>query len=469
MFMSCATLFTKGGFDYREAEKNFKEGDYVSAISNVLAALEKNSEFPEALELFPRAFNGGTDALLSMTTEKTPGNAGTAYEAWQKLEKMNKLVAASGRTEVAVTDYTAEVEAAKQYVLEVNYNYAVELLDTRDRENAIKAVDYFYYVLQLDPGYLDVNAKIEEAVEAATIDIAIDTGIVGVTPYAELYHRVLADELQSEPYIRLHPLGEFNLTGTRKTVQPITLMEGGIKDGRIDYAISMNSKVNVDFPVISEDTAATRDAEVSPDGRKHLIRYNVDSRLNYEIYGPGFSKIDAGSIDESVGESIWLFQLMGRLYKNFDFGDGQGKNNIIVAEIYNDDRITDQEIGTMLNQVTTKTFNYSIPYEMQATPYDHVKWKEYFINNYDFESLSDEFNSAWFTDAKALFKADKKHYWMMFSQDPIENDHLTKVSSMMFQGVFGAALELAKDAVEDEEYYHIVLAIQLAENIKNTF
>ncbi|MBI9108428.1 MAG: hypothetical protein JEZ04_16900 [Spirochaetales bacterium] len=469
MFMSCATLFTKGGFEYREAEKNFKEGDYVSAISNVLIALEINPEFPEALELFPRAFNGGTDSLLAMTTEKTPANAGTAYKAWQKLDAMNKLVAASTRSEVPVTDYSAEVEAAKEYVIKVNYNYAVELLSTRDREKAIKAVDYFNYVSQLDPDYLDVNSKIEAAIEAATVDIAIDTGIPGIAPYAEFYHSILTDELKNEPYVRLHTIGEFNLIGTRKTVEPMTLMEGGIKDGRIDYAISMNSTVNIDFPIISEDWAVTRDYEVSPDGKKHLIKYNVHSTLNYEVYGPGFSKIDTGKIDESAGESIWLFQLMGRFYKDIDLNDGKGKNNLIVAEMYNDDRITDQKISNMLNQVTKKTLRYGVPYEMQASPYDHVKWKEYFINNYDFKSLSKEFNDAWFSDTKVLFTADKKSFWLLFSQDPSENDHLTKVSSMMFQGVFGAARELAKDAVEDEEYYHMVLAKKLAEHIKNTF
>lgn len=467
MFTSCATLFTKGGFEYRDAEKNYKKGHYVTAIDKVLIALEKNPEFPEALELFPRAFNHGTDAYLSKTTEKSLANAGNAYEAWKDLQEMNKLVLRSGRTEVEVTDYSEEIKIAKEYYLEVNYYKAMELLSSWVREDAILSLQYFKKITNMEPDYIDVKERVQEAIEIATVDIAIDTGIIGVNPYAELYHSVLTKELSAEPFIRLHPIKEFSRVG----VQPAILMDQAIRDGIIDYVITMTSEVNTDLVRNTEDWPITEESEISPDGRKSRIGYNVNSSLNYGIYGSGFSEIDSGQIVESFSDGIWLYKIMGRLYKDTDLGDGSGKKNIIVAEMYNDERkpFTNEEVNQALHQVSKKTLSFTMPAEMERFPYDHIRWKKYFIENYDFKSLSKEFDNAWFSDAKALFQHNQTSFWLIFSGDPKENDHLTKVSSSMFQGVFGAALQFTEDEVKSEESYHVILAKKLAEKIKDKF
>ena len=66
-FTSCATLFTQGGANYRRGNRAYLSQDYVTAVKELLVALEKNPEFRQALDLLPKAFNEGTEYYLSQT------------------------------------------------------------------------------------------------------------------------------------------------------------------------------------------------------------------------------------------------------------------------------------------------------------------------------------------------------------------------------------------------------------------
>lgn len=178
LFSSCGTLFTKGGGDYREGERAYKNGNYALAVEKALAAVAVNSEFPEAEDLLNRAATNGPKLYLSRIEElKSSGNPlawGDVAALYEELNKIYDYLNGAGKAEAfGARRFNDELEEAKQTAAENYYIAGVEELNKGDFRSARTAVGHFRAVSRFAADYKDSAELLKKATEAATAVIAI--------------------------------------------------------------------------------------------------------------------------------------------------------------------------------------------------------------------------------------------------------------------------------------------------------
>jgi len=176
LMMSCGTLFTKGGGDYRAGEKAYKAKDYATAVEGAIAALEANPEFEEAQDLFRRAFPKATEALEGQITQIKNSNEKFPNEKIAPLyERLSDIHARADKlnVEAEIKDYSAQLKLAQEGILEDRYQAGIAALNEGGYQNARLAESYLDFVRQRQSDYKDINYYLNQAWDASVAKLTI--------------------------------------------------------------------------------------------------------------------------------------------------------------------------------------------------------------------------------------------------------------------------------------------------------
>ena len=382
------------------AKKDYNKQNYYAAVEGTLEALAKNPDFPEAVELFKQAFNEGNDAYLkTVNAGKDPEDyQGTinAYGALKALIALNTLAADSGRKDVTTTDYSAELEPARQFMLESNYNMGLKLLDSGNKKDIRTSAAFFRFVLNEEPGYADGEAKLAEAKEAGMVDVAFSIS-------DDSFLEDVQQAFSGNEWIRIAPLEAYpgyNLAG------PMDQMMSALQAGKLDYVVRADLHINYETSKDENYNETVIEAEsFSASGpttiktRQHTYSWTREAGLDYKVYGPGVKLVKEGSLENNGGDSFTYHILPNNDIDDISF-DGK-KYHFSINELPRGYSQTD--IGALVMNLNGLFHKVLSAEEMT----DYTDWLHYFEDEYfmfsDFQYLKEDFEGQVFSES-SLFK-----------------------------------------------------------------
>lgn len=293
---SCATMFTKGGRQYREGDRAREAGKYIEAASLAIEALDKNPEFEEAKVLLDQAFTHGTDAWEQAIADLESSDDEFAYDRiyplYEKLEALHSTVRASTHARgFDVASYAEKIIAAKENAAEAHYLAGVATLEAGDFRSARKAVRQFQAADRIVEGYKDASALEAEARELAVVTVMV---------YASGEPQGVFDESFGHQVIRSAGVSQFT-----------ELVSGGPAAGTADIEEVLSHADGADFVLYATGTVAGEaygptqgeQTEFYPDTTGYELSVGYESSLegSFELYD-----VDTG--ESVVGNSLAVAQ-----------------------------------------------------------------------------------------------------------------------------------------------------------------
>jgi len=162
------------------AEKALNKGNNKEAVWKALSKLKKKPDdrktrqvleeaYPLFIEEYERAIVDLEKGYDPLKWEAIQKKYSTMEEAYKKI----RAIPAARRTLPDVRSYAREVRDLEEKVLDARYTLGMEFLAEGDRENAKKAFNYFEFILDKRDRYKDVEDRLEEARDLATLFVGI--------------------------------------------------------------------------------------------------------------------------------------------------------------------------------------------------------------------------------------------------------------------------------------------------------
>ncbi|MEM9141491.1 MAG: hypothetical protein AAGA86_00800 [Bacteroidota bacterium] len=164
----------------KKTQKAVNSGNYHSAIDNAIQNLAQNktkrSHQPFVI-LLEDAFQKHTDRELDrihfLEKDGNPANLATIYEGYVGLKQMQRriqpllpldVLAENRQARFSFADYDRDILAAKEDLSKHLYAHGATLLkEGSQKEDFRNAYADFNYLNEINPGYKDVDAKMDEA------------------------------------------------------------------------------------------------------------------------------------------------------------------------------------------------------------------------------------------------------------------------------------------------------------------
>ena len=247
-------------------------GDYDAAIRKSVEGLRSNKnakgnqDYVYLLEeAYAKAKERDQRNIEAWSKDSNPDNLEKIYETYNLLSNRQELIRpleplkliSEGRdAQFPMEDYTDEIIASKNKLVEYLYTSTKKLLATNDKLNYRKAYEEFLYIKKLNANYKDVSSL---------IDLALQKG----TDYIYVYTKnetnlVIPTQLQND----LLNFGTFGLND-RWTVYHSTKLQGIA----YDYGLMVNFRNIIISPEQVKEKEFIKEKQVK-DGVKNLLDSN---------------------------------------------------------------------------------------------------------------------------------------------------------------------------------------------------
>lgn len=171
-----ATVFTscKTTKDYLQRSNEDK------TLFDIVKKLNKSPNDADALKALPIVFDNVTNLHTNKVAKYSNYKEITRWDKlideYTSLQKIYDAVANSNAASTLVTakNYQTDIYNTKQTAAEDYYNNAIQLLQKEDRDDIKKSYTYFKKADKLVPNFSDAKAKMQEAFEAATVNVLIN-------------------------------------------------------------------------------------------------------------------------------------------------------------------------------------------------------------------------------------------------------------------------------------------------------
>lgn len=279
----CATMFTAGGSEYRQAERRYEEGVYQDAVEFSIAALDKNPEFTEARELLDRALETGTRSIESEIAEleasDNPFAYDTIYLRYEKLHELHRTVASSAyASEFDVQDYSTEIASARETAAEAHYQAGVDALEAGDFRSAREAAQQFRYANGIVDGYKDAAALEDRALELAKVTVLVHVPQEDAEIFGEFFARGVITATGADAFTEVVDASAVGLDSNATFEQIVNRLAGT----EIDFVLSVDGNAAGDSygPTTGEPT------EFYPDtvGYPIAVGYTATLSGSFELY-----------------------------------------------------------------------------------------------------------------------------------------------------------------------------------------
>lgn len=163
----------------KSAEKFLNKGQYDKAFYTAISLLKKDPDHSVASTLLPEAYHQ-YQAFILREISNTRGREAEleqAYMGYMELQKMYDAIAATPGAQKMVKPvyYSEELNVAAQEAAGYYYDQGTQFLSQADTRNAQRAYLAFTRSDYFVRGYKDVQLKIEEAAQRATVNVIVNT------------------------------------------------------------------------------------------------------------------------------------------------------------------------------------------------------------------------------------------------------------------------------------------------------
>jgi len=216
------------------AKKELNTGNNKEAVWKALSKLKKRPSektqqvlkeaYPLFIEEYEQAIVDLEKGYESLKWEAIQKKYSTMEEAYNKIQ----TVPIAKRTLPDIQSYAREVKDLDEKILDVRYTLGMDFLAQGDRKNAKKAFSYFDFILDKRDSYKDVEDRLEEARDLATL-------FVGISPIPILSLRTQVNVLEFENQILEHLIRKNN----DDFVRFISLSDNSFPLDSMDHIIEM--------------------------------------------------------------------------------------------------------------------------------------------------------------------------------------------------------------------------------------
>jgi tetratricopeptide (TPR) repeat protein len=390
LFMSCGTVFTKGGSDYRSGVSAYEKKEYVSSLRYLNQALSVNPEFVEAAQLFPVVFSEGTSYYKAQISNNAAMQdrqaADVVYRSYTNLQELHEIARISGRSGLMIEDFTSKLEEARLKSGDLWFSYAQSLQAKGDRESLKQAVAAYETARDRNPNLENIDTIIAALIEEATVTVAV----IGHGPSNESFsQKVLADVtkiLGSDRFIEVIQREDFN-PGPDSMVGPLDIAVMTAMGEGWDYVLEVYASTSFEEISKEEPVSLPSGNPLFP-GVKRSIGYQTRTYLSYRLFKikNGVSVVAGDTINELSGPYEYTFSyVQAEGLRELNLG-GTGKKNLRYVTSKADDMTTNNAINAL-----RMDYEYiSIPAEV-SDPTDQTQWIAYYKNQYnDFEEFAEQ-------------------------------------------------------------------------------
>ncbi len=378
ILVSCGTLFTAGGSEYRSAMSAYQAQEYEKAFLSLSDALRINPTFEEALSMYPVVFNEGSSFYrVIITNVGNKGDAASAdrlWEAYKSLYAMHERARIDGRGVVAYEDYSHNVKTAGQKAGELWFQEAENLASRPDRKSQREAVAAYEKAKVRNPDLPNLEQRLATALAKATVSLMV----VGSGPDEAFHTMVLADikkTFANNRFVKVVDSPSFlNVSNTKG---PTELAIEHARANQMNYLLEI-MVYNRTEQILTEQPVRLPRENPLFDGIKRTMGYTIKNTVSYRLFDLRNLKVVAGNTFASEdGPYTYDFSYVkseGLRELNLE---NTGKRNL---RFINTKATVDVAIP-IINQLRTEYYNIPRP-ETIADPADQTLWTAYFKDRY---------------------------------------------------------------------------------------
>lgn len=168
-------------FSCSSGKKALEQGDYYSSTIQAIERLRKNTTHKKSREVlrqsYPLAKKYYLDRIAIQKTSSNPFKNVEIYNSYLKLNHLyDEIMRSPGALRVAPnpSNYTAEARQYRELAAQEYYDAGMHELNLNNRESAKRAYEHFASANQIVTGFKDVNARMNEALDIATLKVVVD-------------------------------------------------------------------------------------------------------------------------------------------------------------------------------------------------------------------------------------------------------------------------------------------------------
>lgn len=163
------------------SSKNYLERSNADkALLDAVKKINKTTTDEKAIEAIPLLYNtiktNHLARISDLKNDKDPARWDKIIKEYESLQEAYDAIVTSDPAFRLVTpqSFSSELFDARQSAAEEYYNYGLQSLEKKTRDDAKKAYSYFKKSDKYVPGYRDAKLKIQEAIDAATVNVVIN-------------------------------------------------------------------------------------------------------------------------------------------------------------------------------------------------------------------------------------------------------------------------------------------------------
>ena len=176
IFLTASILFV----GCKSGKNTLEKGNYYEAVLQSVNRLRKNPDNKNARATlsngYPLAVEYGQDVIARAKTSPDQFKWEQVHAQYQRLNRLNDEVQRCPACRPLVTrqDFSSEANASALKAAEVRYALGDQMLSTGNRESAKQAFFHYETANRYQPNFRDVNQKMMEARQMATLQVLVD-------------------------------------------------------------------------------------------------------------------------------------------------------------------------------------------------------------------------------------------------------------------------------------------------------
>ncbi len=307
-------------------EKALQKGNYNEAIFKAVNRLSSDPDNRKAIQVvkegYPMAiqyYQEEIDQTLSGNDRFKWGHTLDIMLTVNRLSDEVRRVPAARKLIANPKTYTSELTNVTTRAAEERYNAGMEALSQNTREAARNAYNQFVRANNYIPGFRDVNEKIQQAKDLATIKVIVEPIPVGAKKYEYsagfFYDNVFAmlnQRFPNESFVNFYTPDEAEQSGLK---YPDMILQLSFFDFYIDRPVhfeeeqKLSKQVEEKYQVkIGKDSVATRTRTIEKRGTIKIATDQVASGGVIEIRITDFQS-DKLLLNQRIpGEYVWKNQ-----------------------------------------------------------------------------------------------------------------------------------------------------------------
>ncbi len=440
--VSCGTLFTKGGSEYRQGMDAYQQKKYVKALDLFLQARAINAEFAEAEAMIPLAFNDG-DAYYKQTallpaSGDDPEVLDSIAQAYTDLEALHRLARESGFSVLAASKYGQEAKQASQKAAQRWFSLARNQQQGGDKHDVRAAVRMYERAKARDPQNPEIAGYLNQAIEEATVTLLV-LGI-GSPSFRQTLYSDIKESLKADRFVKVIEAGNFS--NREGFFGPTDLAVDYARHNDVDFVLEVYGTAQV-RPINTEQQVYLPSDNPRFAGVKKTIGYSEDEQYSYRLFDIASMRvIKEDAFARNTGSYAYTVSYVPAEGVRTLHLQGEPKENLR----YVTSSIDINSTNAVVNMLRRDYYNIPVPIEV-ANPSDQTQWLAYYRNTYtDFASFANEHSN------KELFYAIETAHirgtedYVLLGNSVLE----AKQESARNSAIFNAQVRMALDMVKAE-------------------